>query len=46
MTELPFDMDPGDAALIAKALRSFRPETAEEEGVIWFYIEQFEKLKG
>jgi hypothetical protein len=45
MTELPFDMEPGDAALLAKALREYRPETSEEDAAIHFYIEQFEKLK-
>jgi hypothetical protein len=44
MTELPFDIEPGDGALIAKALREYRPETTEEEGALWFFIEQFEKL--
>jgi hypothetical protein len=44
MTELPFDMEPGDGALIAKALREYRPETSEEEGTINFYIDQFGKL--
>lgn len=43
-TVLPFEIAPGDGALIAKALRAYRPDTSEEEGVIQFFIEQFEKL--
>ena len=44
MTELPFDMEPGDGALIAKALREYRPETSEEDAAIHFFIEAFAKL--
>lgn len=43
-TLLPFEIEPGDGALIAKALRAYRPETSEEEGVVNFFIEQFAKL--
>lgn len=43
-TTLPFEIAPGDGALLAKALRSYRPETTEEEGIVQFFIEQFEKL--
>jgi hypothetical protein len=38
------NMEPGDAKLLAKALRDYRPETTEEEGVINFYVDLFEKL--
>ena len=34
----------GDGALIAKALRAYRPETTEEESVVNFFIDEFEKL--
>ena len=43
-TTLPFALEPGDGELIARALRAYRPETSEEEGVIDFFIEQFAKL--
>lgn len=43
-TRLPFEMERGDGALIAKAMRAYRPETSEEEGIVTFFIEQFEKL--
>jgi hypothetical protein len=43
-TKLPFEVAPGDGALIAKAMRAYRPDTSEEEGVVQFFIEQFEKL--
>lgn len=43
-TKLPFEIQSGDGALIAKAMRAYRPETSEEESVVSFFIEQFEKL--
>jgi hypothetical protein len=43
-TRLPFEIEPGDGTLIAKAMRAYRPETSEEEGIIDFFIEQFSKL--
>jgi hypothetical protein len=43
-TKLPFEIERGDGMLIAKAMRAYRPETSEEEGVVLFFIEQFEKL--
>ncbi len=43
-TRLPFEIAAGDGTLIAKALRAYRPETSEEEGIINFFIEQFAKL--
>ena len=43
-TKLPFEIAPGDGALLAKALRAYRPDTSEEENVIQFFIEQFAKL--
>lgn len=43
-TTLPFEIEPGDGALIAKAMRAYRPETAEEEGLVNFFIDEFEKL--
>ena len=42
-TILPFQMEAGDGVLIAKALRAYRP-TAEEEGTVNFFIEQFAKI--
>lgn len=43
-TKLPFEIEPGDGALIAKAMRAYRPDSSEEEGIVQFFIEQFEKL--
>lgn len=43
-TKLPFEIAPGDGAIIAKAMRAYRPETSEAEGIVQFFIEQFEKL--
>ncbi len=43
-TTLPFAIEPGDGTLIAKALKSYRPDTSEEEGIVNFFIEQFAKL--
>lgn len=43
-TNLPFEIAAGDGALLAKALRAYRPETSEEEGIVQFFIEQFAKL--
>lgn len=43
-TKLPFEIQPVDGTLIAKAMRAYRPETSEEEGIVQFFIEQFEKL--
>lgn len=43
-TTLPFEIAKGDGDLIAKALRAYRPETSEEEAIVHFFIEQFEKL--
>lgn len=43
-TKLPFEMEHGDGALIAKAMRAYRPENAEEEAIVNFFIEQFDKL--
>jgi hypothetical protein len=43
-TRLPFEIQPGDGTLIAKAMRAYRPDTSEEEGVVNFFIEQFDKL--
>jgi len=43
-TRLPFEIKPGDGPLIAKAMRAYRPDTSEEEGVVNFFIEQFDKL--
>ncbi|MDE2471922.1 MAG: hypothetical protein KGL35_25145 [Bradyrhizobium sp.] len=41
---LPFDLESGDPDLIAKALRAFKYETAEEEANGMFLAEQFEKM--
>jgi hypothetical protein len=41
MQKILENMEPGDAALLAKALKAYRPETSEEEGIVNFYIEQF-----
>jgi hypothetical protein len=43
-TTLPFEISAGDGALIAKAMRAYRPETSDEEGVVNFFIDEFEKL--
>ncbi len=43
-TKLPFGMEPGDGALIAKAMRAYRPDNAEEESVVNFFIDEFAKL--
>ena len=43
-TKLPFEIASGDGSIIAKAMRAYRPETSEEEGIVQFFIEQFEKL--
>ena len=43
-TKLPFEIAPGDGALIAKAMRAYRPDTSEEEGIVNFFIDQFERL--
>lgn len=43
-TKLPFEIEPGDGALIAKAMRAYRPDSSEEDGIVQFFIEQFEKL--
>ncbi len=43
-TKLPFEIAPGDGALIAKAMRAYRPDTSEEEAVVNFLIDQFAKL--
>lgn len=43
-TTLPFEIAKGDGALIAKALRAYRPDTSEEEGAVNFFIDQFAKL--
>jgi len=43
-TKLPFAIEPGDGALIAKAMRAYRPDTSEEEGIVNFFIDEFEKL--
>ena len=39
------NIEKSDAELLVKALRDYRPETTEEEGIKFFYIDQFEKLK-
>lgn len=43
-TKLPFGIERGDGALIAKAMRAYRPDTSEEEGIVNFFIDEFEKL--
>ena len=40
-TVLPFEIAKGDGTLLGKALREYRPETSEDEGIITFFIEQF-----
>lgn len=43
-TKVPFGIEPGDGALIAKAMRAYRPETSEEEALVDFFVHEFEKL--
>lgn len=38
-TRLPFEIAAGDGALIARAMRAYRPETSEEEGIVNFFID-------
>ena len=39
-----FEMEKGDAALLAKALKAYRPDTSEDELIIDFYLQQFAKM--
>jgi hypothetical protein len=38
------EIDDGDAAILARALKSYRPDSVEEESVIQFFKERFEKM--
>jgi uncharacterized protein YbaP (TraB family) len=38
------EIDDGDAAILARALKSYRPDSVEEESVIQFFKERFEAM--
>jgi hypothetical protein len=43
MTEFEFDFEKEDFELLVKALKEYRPDTTEEEGIKCFYMEQFQR---
>lgn len=38
------ELEDGDAAILARALKAYRSETTEEESVILFFRERFENM--
>lgn len=42
--DFPVELERGDAALLAKALKAYRPDDTEEECTLLFMIEQLEKM--
>ena len=36
------ELDNGDAAVLARALKAYRPETTEEESVVLYYAEKLQ----